>query len=119
MQQELKFIFTKGDHRMPMMGRYCKAYLIKDLAQYPRWNPDFASLKQKEDGLENRTTLADDDCLFLQESLVVTDGIFVDQNIIFRDETPAWRAYCEQVLKFAVPEDIPMSDEPVGTIFQI
>jgi hypothetical protein len=48
--------------------------------------------------------LTDGDFLYLQENYVVTDGIFKDENVIFDDVTPAWIAYCQDVLKFEIPD---------------
>ncbi len=96
---------------MAEMGRYCKAYLASDFAKYEGWKPDLENLRQPEPDKpdqqpEKRTELDDDDILYLQESLAVTDGIFLDENVLFRDESEAWKSFCEGTLEFAVPEDV-------------
>lgn len=96
---------------MAEMGRYCKAYLASDLQKYPSWNPSVENLRQPEAekpdaAPERRTELADDDILYLQESLVVTDGIFKDENIVFSDDSQEWQTFCTDTLQFEVPEDV-------------
>lgn len=96
---------------MAEMGRYCKAYLASDFAKFEGWKPDLENLRQPEPEKpdqepERRTELADDDILYLQESLTVTDGIFLDENVLFHDEGDAWKRFCEETLEFAVPEDV-------------
>jgi len=75
---------------MATIGKYCKAYLVKQLREYSQWQ-------------ENNSELTDEDVLYLQENYVVTNGIFIDENIIFADVTPEWQEFCHQVLNFQVP----------------
>lgn len=97
---------------MPEMGRYCKAYLVRDLRQFPGWSPDLASLRpvtRVVDGremTEARTQLEDDDILYLQENYTVTDGIFLDENVVFADVTDEWRVFCTETLDFRIPEEV-------------
>ena len=34
---------------------------------------------------------------------IVTDGLFIDQNIVFDDVTDEWKAFCQKVLEFEIP----------------
>ena len=92
---------------MAEMGKYCKAYLAKDLRQYPNWKENLQNLRPEtdDDGEEKepRTELGDDDILYLQENYVVTDGIFKDEHIIFDDVTDEWKAFCTESLEFEIP----------------
>ena len=36
----------------------------------------------------------------MQRNFTVTDGIFIDENIIFDDVTDAWKDFCQNVLEF-------------------
>ena len=38
--------------------------------------------------------LTDVDYVYVQRNFTVTDGIFIDENIIFSDVTPEWIEYC-------------------------
>lgn len=96
---------------MAEMGRYCKAYLASDFKKYEGWDPNLDELRQPEpekpgDEPEKRTALDDEDILYLQEELTVTDGIFKDENVLFRDDSDAWKTFCEETLAFEVPEDV-------------
>lgn len=102
---------------MAEMGRYCKAYYAADFRKFPGWKENVASLrkdKQEVNGKEvevERTELKDDDILYLQENLVVTDGIFKDENIVFDQASPEWEAFCKGELAFEIP-DYARDDEP-------
>ena len=94
---------------MAKMGRYCKAYPITRFREYSSWTENAAQAraeKQTVDGkeVEVQRTLTDDDHLYLQEDYRVTDGIFLDENVIFDDVTPEWVDYCTNVLKFEIPK---------------
>ena len=96
---------------MAEMGRYCKAYLVSDLKEYDGWDPDLGALRQPEpekpdEEVEERTELQDDDILYIQENLTVTDGIFKDENVVFTDDGDAWKTFCEEELGFEIPEDV-------------
>lgn len=95
---------------MTEMGKYCKAYLLKDLRAYNGWvekSQDARPEKQEIDGQEVEAIreLTEDSIVYVQENYIVTDGILKDENIIFNDVTPDWIEYCQQSLKFEVPDD--------------
>ncbi len=90
------------------MGRYCKAYPIQHFRAYPRWTENTDNLRREKTESEGQEVLVkreltEDDYLYLQDNYVVTDGIFIDENIIFGDVTPEWIEYCKETLKFEVP----------------
>jgi hypothetical protein len=93
---------------MATMGRYCKAYSVEQLRKFPSWTErleNLAPLENDEDGTEQpRTSLANDDYLFLQENFIVTDGIFLDEHIVFDAVTPEWQEFCTKELAFEIPE---------------
>ncbi|RPI77063.1 MAG: hypothetical protein EHM45_10580 [Desulfobacteraceae bacterium] len=95
---------------MANMGKYCKAYSIQKLREFKGWSekPENAR-KEKQKGADGKETevirpLTDKDYLYLQENYVVTDGIYIDQNVIFDQVTPEWKVFCDQVLKFEIPD---------------
>jgi len=95
---------------MPKMSRYCKAYLVGKLRAFSDWSEKSENVKkiiETVDGqdIEHPRVLTDEDYLYLQENLTVTDGIFVDENVIYDNVTTEWRQFCEQTLKFRVPFD--------------
>ena len=90
------------------MSTYCKAYSLDTLRQYPGWsekseNARAETVKENAKKIEKPRKLTDNDFLYVHESLIVTDGIFEDRNIIFDNITPEWEKFCKETLKFEVP----------------
>lgn len=94
---------------MAEMGKYCKAYLAKDLRKYDGWTENLDSLRKETEykGSEEieieRNELLDDDILYLQENYVVTDGIMKDEYIMFDKVTDEWKEFCTKDLEFEIP----------------
>jgi|SRR5215467_1043756 len=91
---------------MARMGSYCKAYMVGTLRTFEEWteNGDNARKNNNTGQVEKGpSTLGERDFLYLQENYVVTDGVFMDENVIYDDITPSWIEFCEGVLKFKVP----------------
>lgn len=91
---------------MASMGKYCKAYHVKQLRAFDHWDENLANLRTDRPDIEAGQPpgkLRDDDFLFLQENFIVTDGIFKDQHIIFDKVTPEWKHYCVHTLNFEIP----------------
>ena len=93
---------------MATMGKYCKAYPLKKLRTFSQWSERTENTrkeKQEIDGqeVEVERKLTDDAFLYLQENYVVTDGIFIDENIIFDDVTSEWFDFCQNTLEFEIP----------------
>lgn len=89
---------------MTILGKYCRAYPLHRLRQFSGWheNAENARTVRKEvdgDIVEEVRQLTDEDYVYVQVNYTVTDGIFVDENIIFNDVTPEWIEFCENVLK--------------------
>ncbi len=78
---------------MSKMGKYCKAYPTERFRGYPNWAEKMQSSRGH---------------LFLQENFVVTDGIFLDERIVFDEVSSEWMEFCKNTLQFEVP-----SFEPV------
>lgn len=91
------------------MSSFCKAYSLAKLRQYSNWSEKSENTRKEfrgENGkqIEIPRELTENDYLYLHENLVVTDGIFEDQNIIFDNVTPEWEQFCKEVLKFEAPQ---------------
>ncbi|MEM9817853.1 MAG: hypothetical protein AAF827_15810 [Cyanobacteria bacterium P01_D01_bin.6] len=106
---------------MSSMGKYCKAYQISRLREFSLWTERSENARKKKneiDGVEVEVArqLAENDFLYLQENYVVTDGIFLDKNVIFDDVTHDWKDFCRSVLEFEVPVYAPVKlSEPAET----
>jgi hypothetical protein len=83
------------------MGSYCRAFYARDLAAFAGWRPDLSALRAGAEG--SRLALGDEDILYLQEDFRVTDGVYLDENVVFADAGPEWRAFCADTLGFAPP----------------
>ena len=88
---------------MTILGKYSKAYPLHQLRRFPGWTekPDNArTIRREEDGetVEVARQLTGAHYVYLQKNFTVTDGIFIDENIIFSDVTPEWIEYCCTVL---------------------
>lgn len=93
---------------MATMGKYCKAYLLKNLRQFSQWTERVENVKKEKKQVDGKEVefdrqLTDDDIVYLQENYVVTDGIFKDENIIFDNVTPEWKDFCTNTLLFEIP----------------
>jgi len=93
---------------MPTLGKHSKAYPLKLFRQFPKWTENvenFRKTKKEVDGdiVEVEKELDDSEYLYLQENFTVTDSIFLDENIIFSDVTPAWINFCRNVLRAPFP----------------
>ncbi len=88
---------------MTILGKYCKAYPLSQLRQFPGWTEKAENariIRREVDGevVEETRELSDEDYVYVQRNFTVTDGIFIDENIIFNDVTPEWIDYCRNVL---------------------
>jgi hypothetical protein len=95
---------------MAQNSAYCKAYLASSFRAFPGWTEKTANLrkgKKTENGKEvlfDRSKIEDADVLYLHDSHIVTDGIFKDENIVFDAVTEEWKKFCDEVLKFSIPD---------------
>ena len=94
---------------MAKMGKYCKAYPIQRLREANGWQENTENLRkvkqQQVNGADEWVVrqLTENDFLYLQENFQVTDGIFIDENIVFAEVTPEWIEFCKDTLQFEVP----------------
>lgn len=93
---------------MATMGRFCKAYHVQRLREFSGWKENLQNLSKGrsangEEEIATPRELTGDDHLYLQENFYVTDGISLDENIVFDDVTPDWIDFCKNHLKFEVP----------------
>ena len=93
---------------MGKMGKYCKAYSVGRLREFNQWKENLQNTRKEKKQIDGKEVevnreLKDDDYLYLQENFVVTDGIFIDDNVIFSDVSPEWMEYCKNTLNFEVP----------------
>ena len=93
---------------MATMGKYCKAYLLKQFRQFNQWEENTENIKKENQEVDGQTVevnreFTDEDVLYLQENYIVTDSIYKDENIIFDNVTDEWKEFCHQALEFEIP----------------
>jgi|SRR5579875_635823 len=95
---------------MPTMGRYCKAYPLGALRRFEKWSEasENASTEERDVGagrVLTPRTLVDDSYVFLHETLAVTDSVFLDENVLFSQQSAEWEAFCRNDLAFIPPSE--------------
>lgn len=93
---------------MAKMGTYCKAYMLGKLRAFDGWTENSGNAKTEKKQIDGKEVeapreLTDDSIVYMQENFVVTDGIVMDENILFDNVTPAWLEFCKATLNFEVP----------------
>lgn len=95
---------------MAEMGNYCKAYHASGFRKFRDWTENTSNLRgekkyvEGKEVFEPKTSLEDDDILYLQENYVVTHGIFKDEHIVFDKVTEPWKEFCHGELDFQIPD---------------
>ena len=97
---------------MATIGKYCKPYKLSRLRQFTAWtekagNARTIRIEVDCEIVEVPRELTDDNYVYLHRDFTVTDGIFIDENIIFNDVTPEWIEFCTDVLGLILREEIP------------
>src|SRR5882724_973706 len=107
---------------MTILGRYSKAYPLGQLRKFSGWTEKAENarrIRRDLDGeiVEEARELTDEDYVYVQRNFTLTDGIFIDENIIFSDVTPEWIEFCQTVLgpgqPIAKPEPPGENSEPI------
>jgi hypothetical protein len=93
---------------MSKMGKYCKAYPVNRFRQFHNWIENTNNVRKETKQVDNQEidmprSLEGEDILYLQENFTVTDGIFLDENVIYDRVNDEWINYCRNTLKFEVP----------------
>jgi hypothetical protein len=99
------------------LQKYCKAYYLKELRQFPVWcesrinwqDQAQADMPPAQDG----DPLSENEVVFIHHDLTVTQSMWHNEHVIFNQITPAWEAFCAQVLHFKVPDDFDLVGEPL------
>jgi hypothetical protein len=89
---------------MSILGKHCKGYPLSELRKFSGWSekPENArTIRLEVNGqvVEEVRRLTDEDYVYIQRDFTVTDGIFLDENIIFSEVTPEWIDFCLNVLR--------------------
>jgi hypothetical protein len=93
---------------MARTGKYCKAYPVSRFEGYHKWNDAVKACKQRQEGAsaDPQSETASVGYFFLQEDYTVTDGIFLDEKVVFDSVTNEWKEFCHDALGFELPPDL-------------
>lgn len=86
---------------MANLGRYCKAYYLKDFFNFSGFPRTDSS--QADNAGHNTVDRVANSVVYLQDDLSVTTGIARDEGLVFRGAGHEWETYCREVLAFAPP----------------
>jgi hypothetical protein len=95
---------------MTTLGKGCRAYPLWRLREFPGWTEkpeNTRTIRKEVDGeiVQVPRELTDADYVYLQSNFTVTDGIFIDENVIFDEVTPEWIELCRNVLGYLPASD--------------
>jgi hypothetical protein len=88
-----------------MEKKYCKAYLLSALRQFPGWSESRINWKEAKDDLDAETVFTDESVVFIHQDFTVTESMWHNENVIFNQVTPEWKEFCASALDFKVPDD--------------
>jgi hypothetical protein len=88
---------------MTIIGKYCRSYPLSQLRRFPGWTESAENARRIRKEVDGETVevvreLTDENYVYLHTGFTVTDGIFIDENIIFNNVTPEWIEFCRDVL---------------------
>lgn len=94
---------------MSILGKFSKAYPLHQLRKFPGYKEkaeNARTIRRVVDGetVEEPRELTDSDYVYVHRDFTVTDGIFIDENLIFSDVTPEWIEFCRNVLGMQTPD---------------
>jgi len=79
--------------------KYCTAYHLSELRRFPAWSSDVEGL-------------GDDDVVFLHQDYTVTKSIWTGEDVVFDKVTGEWKDFCNNELRFAVPDSLDLIAKP-------
>ena len=79
--------------------KYCSAYYLGDLRRYPGWT---SAVQDLNDG----------DVVFLHQDYTVTKSMWPGEDVIFDDVTEQWQEFCNNELRFVVPDSLDLIAKP-------
>jgi len=85
--------------------KYCTAYHLGDLRKFSAWSSDAQDL-------------SDDDVVFLHQDYTVTKSIWTGEDVVFDKVTDDWKEFCNNELRFAVPDNLDLIAKPAEAAAQ-
>lgn len=88
------------------MGIYCKAYYLRDLRAFSAWHERADQARPATESERAPRVLDDGSIVYVQSDLTVTDGIFLNDHVIFATIDAEWTRFCRVELRFEIPPDV-------------
>lgn len=96
-----------GDRPPEPERKYCKAYRLAELRQFPGWSESRINWKDRDKGGGDQgETFSDDKIVFINQDFTVTESMWHNENVIFNSIDADWKEFCVTTLKFKVPDDL-------------
>lgn len=100
-----------GEKPQRPQRKYCKAYHLQDLRQYPAWSENRINWKKQADinaanNGQGDDLFTDDKVVFIHQDLTVTESVWHSENVVFDQVDSAWAEFCANSLNFKVPDDL-------------
>jgi ankyrin repeat protein len=96
---------ARPDYSAQRLRQYCAALHMKDLRQFPGWQESGAEGSGSQ-GAPLEDPLSNGAIVYLHQDFHVTRSIWPREEVIFDHDTPEWRRFCREVLRFAAPADL-------------
>jgi len=97
--QRLRAAEAKAGATEAAVRNYCTAYYLSDLRRYPDWTSNTQDLKHN-------------DVVFLHQDYTVTKLMWAGEDVLFNDVTEQWKKFCNNELRFAVPDSLDLIAKP-------
>lgn len=100
---------AQGDSTNLSERRYCCAYEISRLREFPRWPKDDSRVAAGNNGhpsSDSDAESAENDVVYVHQDFTVTRLIWHNEDVIFDEVTPEWKDFCVNSLNFRVPDDL-------------
>ena len=91
--------------------QYCKAFYLRDLRKYGKWSEQRKNWKinkywSDEMKADYEKQFEDSDVVFVHQDFTVTKSMWHGENVLFDAVGPEWTSFCENELKFKIPDDL-------------
>jgi uncharacterized protein len=93
---------AEANRSIPKEVIYCQAFPISQLRRFAAW---------RENSTNGDRALADDDLVFLHQDYSVTESMWHNENVVFTDESSAWKEFCTNELGFKVPTEVELASK--------
>ena len=88
---------------MSQMSKYCKAFSVERFKEFAGWPEAIVTSSTPEVNSEKAGSDRACSYFFVHDDYRVTKGIYLDEDIVLKNATTEWIAFCKDKLQFEVP----------------